>query len=96
MLLSNFKSLFNRALSFFFFFRLQILHCLNHVGTGGENLFVDGFKALEILKTDSADIFNRLATTPIDAEYLEPGYHFFFNGPIIKINPVTNQIEQIR
>ena len=81
---------------FIFFLRLQILHCLKHSGTGGENLFVDGSKALEILKSKHPDVFHRLATIPVEAEYLEPGYHFSFNAPIIKLNPVTQQVEQIR
>ncbi|KAK6636717.1 hypothetical protein RUM43_010380 [Polyplax serrata] len=75
---------------------LQVLHCLNHTGTGGMNMLVDGFKAAEILRASNPDAFSRLATTCLEAEYLEPGYHHTYTAPGIKLHPVTKQLEQIR
>ncbi|CAD5214345.1 unnamed protein product [Bursaphelenchus xylophilus] len=50
---------------------IQVLHCLRQANEGGENIFVDGFAAAEQLKKERPDLFDVLATTPVEHHYLE-------------------------
>lgn len=75
---------------------LQILHCIQHNGTGGENLLVDGFKVLKDLKENNLETFNRLSEISIPSEYIESDKHHKYCAPMIKRNPVTDNVEQIR
>lgn len=75
---------------------LQILHCINHTGSGGENTLTDGFQALKRLKEKHPDSYEYLCKTSISSEYIEDGYHFKYCAPIIVIDPNTNEPNQIR
>lgn len=75
---------------------IQVLHCTEHNGTGGESLLLDGFKAAADLRRKYPESYARLTTVPIPAEYIEPGQHHVFDGPAIRLNQVTGQPEQIR
>lgn len=60
----------------FFQTRLQLLHCNSHTGTGGENVFVDGFYVAEQLRMNDPEAFNFLATTKIPSHYYV-SFNFF-------------------
>lgn len=75
---------------------LQVLHCIQHNGTGGESLLLDGFRAIEDLKRKSFKSFERLSTTSIQSEYIEEDKHHKHCAPIIQTNPVSGCLEQIR
>ncbi|KAL0276202.1 UNVERIFIED_CONTAM: hypothetical protein PYX00_003816 [Menopon gallinae] len=75
---------------------LQVLHCLHHTGEGGETILIDGFKAASILKERHSDVFDRLSATAVGAEYIEEGQHHVNVSPILKLNPITGEMEQIR
>lgn len=76
---------------------LQILHCIQHDGEGGENLAVDGFHVLEQLKLHHPDTFQRLTNEyQIPAEYIEPGRNHRYTAPVIKLNTLTGKPEQLR
>jgi trimethyllysine dioxygenase len=75
---------------------LQILHCIIQNCTGGENFLIDGFQVAEKLKETKPDIFKRLTTTLVPAEYIEDGHHHKHLAPIIKLNAFTGAVEQIR
>ncbi|KAJ9599281.1 hypothetical protein L9F63_010238 [Diploptera punctata] len=75
---------------------LQVFHCLHHIGTGGETLLVDGFRAAHDLKQTHPASYKRLASLPIESEYIEPGRHYFSVEPVLKLHPITNQLQQIR
>lgn len=75
---------------------LQILHCLEHKGCGGETVLVDGFRAAYNLKNSNEDSFNRLCSTMIESEYIEERKHYVSLGPILKLNPLSKQLQQIR
>lgn len=75
---------------------LQVFHCTQHNGTGGETLLVDGFKAINDLKIKNASSYQRLCETPIPAQYLEEGQNHEYCAPIIKPNLITGKPEQIR
>lgn len=75
---------------------LQILHCIQHTGTGGENFLVDGFAVALKLKEENPEVFQRLTEYIVPAEYIEDGRHHQHYAPIIKLHPSTKEIEQIR
>lgn len=75
---------------------LQVLHCVHHSGTGGESLLLDGFRALSDLRAKHPEAYVRLCRTHVPAEYIEPKQHHTFSAPIIRLNEMTGQPEQIR
>lgn len=75
---------------------LQVLHCIHHSGTGGENLLLDGFRAIADLKAKHADTYDRLCRTHVPAEYIEPKQHHTYSAPVIRLDAITGQPEQIR
>ncbi|XP_055610536.1 uncharacterized protein LOC129757360 [Uranotaenia lowii] len=75
---------------------LQILHCIQFNGTGGETILIDGFKAAEQLKLNQPDVFDRLCQYPVTAEYLEEGKNHTCCAPVIKKNIITGEVEQLR
>lgn len=75
---------------------LQILHCTNRSAEGGENLLVDGFNVLEKLRLQNNEAYEYLCRVNVPAEYIEDGYHFKHCAPIIMLDPVTGEPNQIR
>ncbi|XP_025205009.1 trimethyllysine dioxygenase, mitochondrial [Melanaphis sacchari] len=77
---------------------LQVFHMFERDinGKGGFSTIVDGFKAAEILKKENPSHFKNLTEIEIESEYIEPGFHYKCKGPVIKIDPTTNEVYQIR
>ncbi|XP_023298151.2 trimethyllysine dioxygenase, mitochondrial [Lucilia cuprina] len=76
---------------------LQALHCLEHVnGTGGENFFVDGLHCALELKRRNPKAFEMLTKVHVPAEYIEDGQHHTHSAPIIRLDPNTQEIIQLR
>jgi trimethyllysine dioxygenase len=75
---------------------LQILHCILDDCTGGENFLIDGFQVAAKLKVNHPDIYHRLTTTRVPAEFIENGRHHTSCSPIIHLDPLTNEPSQIR
>ncbi|XP_069696640.1 trimethyllysine dioxygenase, mitochondrial [Periplaneta americana] len=75
---------------------LQVFHCVQHDGDGGETLLVDGFRAADDLKRTHPQSFHRLSTIPLEAEYLEPRRNYYNVDTMLKLHPITKQMEQIR
>lgn len=75
---------------------LQILHCIQFNGSGGETMLIDGFKAAEQLKLKDTAAFERLCSYPLTAEYMEEGKHHTHCAPVIKLNIITGEVEQLR
>lgn len=79
---------------------LQYFHVLQHLGTGGKSLYVDGFNIAKQLKEENPWAFNALSTIMISAHamgsaslHLKPTPELF---PILKLDPSTKEIYQIR
>jgi [2-(trimethylamino)ethyl]phosphonate dioxygenase len=53
--------------------QLQLLHCLEAAGDGGESIVVDGFAVAERLRREAPAAFNLLAKTKVPFRYVEPG-----------------------
>lgn len=75
---------------------LQVLHCIHHSGSGGENLLVDGFKVLEELRENQKSSYERLCQINVPAEYVEEGKHHTHSAPLIRLSTITGLPEQIR
>lgn len=75
---------------------LCVLHCLSYEDCDGAISLIDGFNVSENLKERSPDTFSRLCTTMVSYEYTEDGKHYKHTDPIIKTDPITKRIEQIR
>lgn len=75
---------------------LKILHCISRDGIGGENFLVDGFNVVNSLRQQNPEAYEYLCKANITYEYIEDGYHFKHYGPIINIDPMTNEPNQIR
>lgn len=75
---------------------LLSLHCIQHNGTGGESLLLDGFKAINDLKMKDSQAFERLTKYLVPAEYIEEGYHYKHSAPLIRLDSITNNVEQLR
>lgn len=85
-------------LNLILYFRLQVFHMLerDNNGKGGLSTIIDGFKVAEILKQENPLHFKSLTEIEIESEYIEPGVHCKWIGPVIKIDRTTNEVYQIR
>uniref|UniRef100_A0A182K094 Trimethyllysine dioxygenase, mitochondrial n=1 Tax=Anopheles christyi TaxID=43041 RepID=A0A182K094_9DIPT len=76
---------------------LQVLHCIQFNGKGGETLLVDGFRAVERLRASDPAVYERLCEYPLEAEYIEEDKHHRYVAPVIKRHRMlTDAVEQIR
>ena len=63
---------------------LQMLHCLNFDGTGGESTLVDGFKIAEVLRSTESELFDVLSTVAIPGQYIGDGAHLMSARPVFR------------
>ncbi|KAI8577400.1 hypothetical protein K450DRAFT_212882 [Umbelopsis ramanniana AG] len=62
---------------------LQLLHSLKNSVTGGSSIFVDSFKAVEIMKTEHFDDYTALKEIPVTFHYVNDGHHMYYRRPTI-------------
>ena len=65
---------------------LQIFHCLEYEGQGGESILVDGFQIAERLRREQPEAFRVLASVEVTGQYIEPGVHLEASRPIFRLN----------
>ncbi|KPU72769.1 uncharacterized protein Dana_GF26278 [Drosophila ananassae] len=76
---------------------LQALHCIEHSGgSGGENFFVDGLRVVHELKRRSPEAYQTLCRVQVPGEYIEKGEHHRHTAPIIQVDPLTEELVQLR
>ncbi|XP_052896220.1 uncharacterized protein LOC128303335 [Anopheles moucheti] len=76
---------------------LQVLHCIQFNGQGGETILVDGFRAAEQLRETDPAAYERLCEYPLEAEYIEEDKHHRYVAPVIRRHPaLPGAVEQIR
>ncbi|KAJ3182186.1 hypothetical protein HDU85_003228 [Gaertneriomyces sp. JEL0708] len=68
---------------------LQLLHCLKNSVTGGESIFVDSFKAVEILKEKYPEDYEVLTKVPVTFHYINDDRHMHFRRPTIVENDLN-------
>jgi trimethyllysine dioxygenase len=66
----------------------QMLHCLAFNGTGGENVFVDGFKVADIMRRDHAEEYRLLTSIDITGQYIDNdrNVHLQASRPLFRQN----------
>ncbi|KAJ3277243.1 hypothetical protein HK104_003519 [Borealophlyctis nickersoniae] len=62
---------------------VQLLHCLKNSVKGGESVFVDSFKAVQILKDRYPEDYTTLTRVPVTFHYINDGHHMHFRRPTI-------------
>ncbi|MFQ6022697.1 MAG: trimethyllysine dioxygenase [Acidiferrobacterales bacterium] len=65
---------------------LQMLHCLQFSGTGGESVLVDGFRVADELRREAPDAFETLCRIRVPGQYIEPGIHLMANRPVFRLD----------
>lgn len=63
---------------------------------GGENFLIDGFQVAEKIRKNNPETFERLTKFMVPAEYIEKDRHHKYAAPIINLDPVNEDIMQIR
>ncbi|GAB5585988.1 hypothetical protein Unana1_00888 [Umbelopsis nana] len=62
---------------------LQLLHSLKNSVTGGSSIFVDSFKAVEIMKKEHPEDYTALKEIPVTFHYVNDGHHMYYRRPTI-------------
>jgi trimethyllysine dioxygenase len=79
---------------------VQVFHCLQHDGTGGRTLLVDGFHAAHKVLEESPESFQVLCRVPIRHENIEAegGHrnHLVGTGPVLSAHPWNRELYMIR
>lgn len=75
---------------------LKVLHCTNRDGSGGESIFIDGFNVLKRIREQHPKTYEYLCKTIIPSHHVADDYHFKHHAPVIGIDPLTNEPNQIR
>jgi len=65
---------------------VQLLHSLKNSVKGGETLFMDGFKAADIMKQDHPEEFEVLTKVPVTFHYKIGDNHRHFRHPTISLD----------
>ncbi|MEX1104562.1 MAG: TauD/TfdA family dioxygenase, partial [Ilumatobacteraceae bacterium] len=66
---------------------LQLLHCLEFVGQGGESTMVDGFRVAAELRDSAPHHHALLSTVSIPGQYLGDGSHLMAARPVLRHDP---------
>lgn len=77
-------------------YRIQVFHVLEHQGTGGETLLVDGFFAAETLRQDNPTAFKCLSETVVAHEFYDSDHRVRSLGMVLSIHPTTKKMFSIR
>ncbi|CAO3607620.1 unnamed protein product [Cunninghamella blakesleeana] len=65
---------------------IQLLHSLKNSVTGGSSIFLDSFKAVELLKEQYPEDYQVLVDTPVTFHYINNGHHMYYRRPTIVTN----------
>ncbi|MCU1396536.1 MAG: Trimethyllysine dioxygenase [Ilumatobacteraceae bacterium] len=65
---------------------VQLLHCLQFDGTGGESTMVDAFAAAERLRSEHPQHFATLATVAVPGQYIGDGSHLVAARPVLRLD----------
>jgi gamma-butyrobetaine hydroxylase len=69
--------------------QLQLLHCLEAAGEGGESIVVDGFAVADRLRREAPEAFHLLVQTKVPFRYVEPeSVDLRHAAPLIELDAV--------
>lgn len=63
---------------------LQLFHCLEFEGEGGESLLIDGFRVAADLAAEDPEAYALLSRVEVPGQYLEEGIHLRAERPILR------------
>jgi trimethyllysine dioxygenase len=63
---------------------LQLFHCLQFSGTGGESVLVDGFRIADELRAGDPEAYQTLATIEVTGQYIGDGAHLMARRPVLR------------
>ncbi len=72
---------------------LQMFHCLQFDGSGGESTLVDGFRVAEDLRAADPGAFEVLTSVAVPAHYLGDGVHLAARHPVIGLDGGGNCLQ---
>nr|XP_022336473.1 trimethyllysine dioxygenase, mitochondrial-like isoform X2 [Crassostrea virginica] len=75
---------------------IQVFHVLEHQGTGGETLLVDGFFAAETLRRENPTAFKCLTETVVAHEFYDSEHQVRSLGTVLSLHPTTSKLVNIR
>ncbi|KAI8343233.1 hypothetical protein BC941DRAFT_325240, partial [Chlamydoabsidia padenii] len=62
---------------------VQLLHCMKNSVTGGSSIFLDSYRAVELLKAKYPEDYAILKKTPVSFHYINDGHHMYHRRPTI-------------
>ena len=73
----------------------QMLHCLAFNGTGGENVFVDGFKVADIMRRDHPEEYRLLTSVDINGQYIDSdrNVHLQASRPLFRLDRADELVQ---
>jgi trimethyllysine dioxygenase len=73
---------------------LQLLHCLEFDGEGGQSTMVDGFRIAAELRSDRPDLYDVLARVQVPGQYIGDGAHLMASRPVFR-HDQTGELVQV-
>ena len=64
---------------------LQLLHCIAFDGSGGENVFIDGFRVAELIRDQDPVAFDTLTRVKVPGVYIEDGVYLRAEHPVVRL-----------
>ncbi|KAG0352438.1 hypothetical protein BG005_008142 [Podila minutissima] len=71
---------------------LQLLHSLENSVPGGTSIFMDSFRAVELLKQEHPEDFEILTKTPTTFHYRNGEHHLHYNRPTIALDQMNDTL----
>ncbi|KAF9904324.1 hypothetical protein EC991_002830 [Linnemannia zychae] len=71
---------------------LQLLHSLENSVPGGTSIFMDSFKAVELLRKEHPQDYEILCKTPNTFHYKNASHHLHYNRPTIVVDPMNDSL----
>lgn len=65
---------------------VQLLHCLSNQAVGGDSIFLDIYKAVQLLNERYPQHYNTLAKVPVTFHYQNDGHHLQLRRPTISVD----------
>lgn len=72
---------------------LQMFHCLEFEGEGGDSLLIDGFRVAADLKVEDPEAYAVLSRVPVPGHYLEEGVHLRAERPVLRHDPAGRLVQ---
>ncbi len=63
---------------------LQLFHCLQFSGSGGESILVDGFRIADELRAGAPEAYQTLSTVEVAGQYIGDGAHLMASRPVLR------------